>query len=93
MVPGVQFSGLVTVTRWTFYRVYLDKDKTGFGVEVVKTDVNNGQPWTYIRYEAIFADIQEPDETAGIRYGYPDARSSINFCFRGVLLFLFFDGN
>ena len=78
VVPGVQFSGLVTVTRWTFYRVYLDKDKTGFGVEVVKTDVNNGQPWTYMRYEAIFADIQEPDETAGIRYGYPDARSSVN---------------
>jgi hypothetical protein len=71
-------SGLVTVTRWTYYRVYLDQPNVGFQVDVIKTDSNNGQPWTYMRFEDIFADIQEPDLTGGIRYEYPDARQSIN---------------
>ena len=76
IVPNVATSGLVTLTRWTYYRVYLDKHNIGFSVEVVKTDDNDGQPWTYMRYEDIFADIQEPDLSGGIRYELPDARSS-----------------
>jgi hypothetical protein len=79
IIPNVATSGLVTVTRWTYYRVYLDQHNIGFSVEVVKTDENNGQPWTFMRFEDIFADIQEPDLTGGIRYEFPDARQSI-FC-------------
>jgi hypothetical protein len=77
IVPDVVTDGLVTVTRWTYYRVYFDRPGMGFNVEVQKTDDNNGEPWTYMRYEAVFADIQEPDITSGIRYEYPDARQSI----------------
>jgi len=77
VVPGIVTLGLVTVTRWTYYRVYLDQPGIGFSVQVTKTDSNNGQPWTFMRFEGIFADIQEPDLTAGVRYEYPDARQSI----------------
>ena len=77
LMPDVVTSGLVTVTRWTYYRIYFDRPYIGFHVEVIKTDANNGQPWTFMRHDDIFADIQEPDETAGIRYEYPDARQSI----------------
>lgn len=47
----------------------------GFVVEVVKTDSNRGQPWTYVRYNSIWSDIQEPE--GGIRTEYPIARQSI----------------
>ena len=79
IMPDVTTFGLVTVTRWTYYRIYFDQDNTGFGIEVSKVDANEGQPWTFMRYEGIFADIQEPDFSAGIRYEYPDVRQSI-FC-------------
>ena len=34
----------------TYYRIYFDQDNTGFG-EVSKVDANEGQPWTFMRYE------------------------------------------
>ena len=72
---GVPTDGLVTYNRWTYYQIYVDQPNVGFVVEVAKTDSNNGQPWTYVRYAALWNEIQEPE--GGIRTEYPIARQSI----------------
>jgi hypothetical protein len=76
LTPGRPVNGLVTQTRFTYYRAYFDVSGVGFMVAVSKTDtgVNQGQPWTYLRYREQWGDLQEP--ASGVRYAYPDARSA-----------------
>jgi len=71
---GVSTLGLVTYNRWTYYTLYFDQPNQGFVVEVVKTDSNKGQPWTFVRYSTIWTDIAEPAD--GIRNEYPSAFQS-----------------
>ena len=74
---GVSVVGLVTQTRWTYYRAYFDQLHVGFVVDVSKADsgVNQGQPWTYLRYQELWSDLQEPP--SGVRYTYPDVRAAL----------------
>eukprot|EP00960_Hanusia_phi_P030549 748699-Hanusia_phi.AAC.3 len=65
---GSAKQGLVTYTRWSYFRVYIP-NPYGFQVNVIKTDSNNGQPWTFLRYDQVFSVFEEPDS----RDSYPVA--------------------
>ena len=73
---GLSVVGLVTQTRWTYYRAYFDTKNIGFVVDVSKADsgVNQGQPWTFLQFQELWNDLQEPP---GVRYIYPDVWSSL----------------
>jgi hypothetical protein len=75
--PGAAVVGLVTQTRWTYYQAYFDFSNVGFVVDVSKADsnINQGQPWTFLRYQELWSDLQEPP--SGVRFTYPDVRSSL----------------
>ena len=41
---GVPAQGLVTYSRWVYYRIYFDRPGVGFMAQVVKTDENRPPP-------------------------------------------------